>query len=169
MKLTEHGFIEVEIDFTMRVYAQHEADQMGELRNSIRGGQGNYAGFLGEQVVLAAFPKAEKCNTYEYDLKMMGKTFEVKTKDRTVPPIADYEASVANHNPNQNAEFYIFVSLLREGDDYTKGYICGYTPTATYFRDATFLTEGEVDPSNGWTVLTDCYNLPYKKLRGFTK
>ena len=34
-----------------------------------------------------------------------------------------------------------------------------------YFKKATFLKKGMVDPSNGWTVSTDCYNLPISELK----
>lgn len=166
-RVTTEGFLEIEITQDMEDRASALASDLGELKNSIRKGEGNLAGFLGEEVVLAAFPRAVRDNSYQHDILLNGSKFEVKTKDRTVPPRSFFEASIANHNPNQRTDYYIFVSLLRENDQYVKGYITGYIPRKTYFQKADFLTEGEEDPSNGWVVLTDCYNLRYDKLHRF--
>ena len=45
------------------------------------------------------------------------------------------------------------------------GWILGYLSKEDYFKKATFLKKGTVDPSNGWTVSTDCYNLPISDLK----
>jgi len=169
MIITEDGFIEIDITPEMTARAKAKADDLGELRNSIRRGKGNLAGFLGEEVVLAAWGGSISHNTYQHDIEFEGTTFEVKTKDRTVPPSIRYEASVANYNPNQRADFYVFVSLLRRKPDnaYVKGYVLGIISKDDYFRQATFLRVGDIDPSNGWVVSADCYNLPYSALTRF--
>ena len=169
MNITTDGFIEIEITSEMTARAKEKADEMGELRNSIRRGQGNLAGFLGEEVVLAAWGGSESHNTFQHDITFEDVTFEVKTKDRTVAPRIDYEASVANFNTRQTADFYVFVSLYRvkETGDYTRGYVIGVIEKEAYKKQATFLRVGDVDPSNGWKVSADCYNLPYKELARF--
>lgn len=167
MIITPDGFIEVPITADMIARAQFKADEMGELRNSIRRGQGNLAGFLGEEVVLSAWGGSSSHNTYQHDIEFEGTTFEVKTKDRTVRPRIDYEASVANYNARQKADFYVFTSLLRVGLEYKTGFIIGIYSKADYITYSTFLKKGDVDPSNGWVVSADCYNLRYSDLHRF--
>jgi hypothetical protein len=169
MNITREGFIEIDITQEMVDRASEKAQEMGELRNSIRRGSGNLAGFLGEEIVLAAWGGSESHNTYQHDITFEGTSFEVKTKDRTVAPRAGYEASVANFNTAQRADFYVFVSLYRvkETGDYTRGYIIGIIQKETYKDRAKFLKVGDVDPSNGWKVSADCYNLPYDDLVKF--
>jgi len=46
-----------------------------------------------------------------------------------------------------------------------EGWLLGYLPKEEYFDRAVFLKKGQTDPSNGWTVSADCYNLPIKELK----
>lgn len=173
MIITSDGFIEIDITDEMFARAKTKADEMGALRNSIRNGQGNLAGFLGEEVVLTAWGCAESQNTYQHDVTFEGVTFEVKSKDRTVPPRLDYMASVANYNPRQRADFYVFTSLVRPNKDdrlfFTKGYVIGIMSKEDYLRQATFMKKGQIDPTDprGWTIKADCYNLAYQHLHRF--
>jgi hypothetical protein len=169
MKLTREHFLEIAITPEMLARAKAKADEMGELKNSIRRGTGNLAGFLGEEIVLAAWEGSVSHNTYQHDLTYEEVTFEVKTKDRTVAPRLGYEASVANFNTRQTADFYVFVSLYRikETGDYARGYIIGIIAKESYKEQAAFLKVGDIDPSNGWKVSADCYNLPYDQLARF--
>lgn len=169
MEITTEGFIKVDITTDMLARAKAKADELGTLRNSIRRGGGNLAGFLGEEIVTLAFPDAENQNTYQHDVKMGGTTFEVKSKDRTVDPRLDYEASVANFNTSQRADYYVFCSIFRDkaSGEYTHGHVIGMIPKSEYKEKATFLRKGDIDPSNGWVVSADCYNLRYEDLARF--
>jgi hypothetical protein len=169
MKILDNGFIEVEITSEMVSRASEKAKEMGALRNSIRRGEGNLAGFLGEEVVLKAFPGSTSHNTYQHDITMEHLSIEVKTKDRTVEPRIDYEASVANFNTSQKADFYVFVSLYRPKNtqDYQRGFVLGVIEKEAYKDKATYLKVGDIDPSNGWEVKAACYNLPYSRLVRF--
>lgn len=151
----------------MVLEAKSMSKKLGVLNNSIRKGEGNLAGFLGELSFLKAFPKAEKVDSYNFDIKVGDYFLEIKTKDRTVPPQLYYEASIANYNAKQKAHYYTFVSLLRDGDRYKKAFIIGYIEPEEYLKKATFLKKGQVDPSNNWTVNADCWNLSYNKLNKF--
>lgn len=167
MLITDDGYIEVDVTPDMVERAKAKANAMGELRNSIRRGKGNLVGFLGEEIVMAAWGGATSANTFHHDITFEEVTFEVKSKDRTVVPKPTYEASVANYNATQKADFYVFVSVLRQGTDYVKGHIVGIYDKASYVKDATYLEAGDVDPSNGWVVSANCYNLPYWRLANF--
>jgi hypothetical protein len=68
---------------------------------------------------------------------------------------------VAALNTKQACDIYVFTRVLK---DMTKGWILGWLNKEDYFNSAIFLKKGQVDPSNNWKVLTDCYNLPIHKL-----
>lgn len=169
MEITDEGFIVVHITDEMRNRAEAKSSQMGTLRNSIRNGQGNVCGFLGEEVVLSAWKDAVSNNSFNHDIDLNGIRLEVKSKDRTVPPSLHYETSIANYNSTQTADFYVFVSLLRDkqSNQYTTGYIVGCIPQTEYKKKATPLKVGDIDPSNGWKVKASCYNLSHRKLTRF--
>lgn len=170
MIITHDGFIEVVITDEMISRAAAKDREMGELNNSIRNGDGNLCGFLGEEVVLAAWNGSTSQNTYQHDITFEEISFEVKSKDRTVAPLLEYESSVAKFNTRQRADFYVFTSLLRRKGtkDYTKGYVLGIIDKQEYFEKATFLRVGDIDPSNNWKVRADCYNLHYRHLTRFS-
>ena len=136
------------------------AKEMGELKNSITKGQGNIHGFLGE-IIVAKFLDIKISNTYDYDMIFKDIKIDVKTKRVTTPPRDYYECSVAALNTKQRCDIYVFTRILK---DRTQGWILGYINKEDYFKKATFLKKGEVDPSNNWKVSTDCYNLPIKEL-----
>ena len=159
----------VDITPEMTISAKRKADEMGELRNSIRKGQGNLTGFLGEECFIKSFDQSKIVNGYDYDLRIGNYTVEIKTKDRTVPPKSNFECSIANHNTKQETDFYVFVSLLRQRNVFVKGYLLGFIDKNEYFQKATFRQKGDVDPSNGWQVKTDCWNLPISKLQTFPR
>tara|TARA_R110000744_G_C18937551_1_gene513939 strand:- start:38 stop:532 length:495 start_codon:yes stop_codon:yes gene_type:complete len=141
--------------------AKSKSDQMGQLRNSITKGAGNVHGFLGEIITVNEL-KAEESNTYDYDIKLNNLTIDVKTKRVTTPPRSFYECSVAALNTKQKCDFYVFTRILKNME---LGWILGYISKEDYFKKANFLKKGTVDPSNGWTVSTDCYNLPISDLK----
>ena len=98
--------IEVKITDNMKDLANLKAKDMGLINNSILSSRGNFAGFLGEQVVLSVVG-GEWSNTYDYDLiSKKGNKIDVKTKQTTVKPRMYYEASVPFCNPKKvNDEF----------------------------------------------------------------
>ena len=153
----------------MLASAQAEADRIGLLRNSIRNGGGNLVGCLGEQALLTFLPGSVPDNTYQHDVRWEGLTFECKTKDRTVPPLAEYNASVACFNTEQQADYYAFFSALRiEGTrDYTKVYFCGLITPAEFYEKSTLVEEGDHDQSNDWTAPTTSRALHYSELDRF--
>ncbi len=170
--ITDDGFIEVLITKEMYDRATEKAAELGQLKNSIRSGEGNLAGFLGEEAVLVAFEDAVSTNTYQHDVTLPDRTWEVKSKDRTVTPDLSQEGSVAAYNTRQGADEYIFTSIYREGGKrnepetgrYTKVYIVGTQAKARYYRRARELTAGQRDGSNNFIVQADCFNLHYRFL-----
>ena len=70
--------IEIKITEQMKQRAWRKARQMGKLKQSITKGDGNIAGFLGEEVA-NAIVKGEISNTYDYDITKDGIKYDVKT------------------------------------------------------------------------------------------
>jgi len=141
--------------------AKQKASSMGTLKNSITKGEGNLAGFVGEAIVAEALCIAEN-NTFDYDMKYKNFKIDVKTKRVNTPPRPFYECSIAALNTKQECDFYVFTRVL---NTLKEGWILGYLPKQDYFNLATFYKKGDIDPSNGWEVRTDCYNVPISKLK----
>lgn len=147
----------------MLTKAINKAKEMGQLNNSITRGQGNIAGFVGEEVARHVLD-GEESNTYDYDLiTKKGLRIDVKTKRTSVKPKDYYECSVAALNTKQDCDYYAFV---RVHNDMHTAWFLGVYPKEEYYKDATFLKKGEVDSSNNFTVKSDCYNLPISSLKG---
>lgn len=161
----------IEAPFTKEMVsnAKKKAKNLGKISNSILGGGGNFAGYLGEEIV-ADYMKALQISTdegdekYSYDLVKDNQKIEVKTKRRTVPPKGFYDASVADYSRHQNPDIYVFVSIQFNDNTPIKSWICGKKDAKEYFKQATFYSRGDIDSSNNWKVSVDCYNLPYNKL-----
>lgn len=139
--------------------ATSKASDMGLLKNSIMSGDGNIGGFIGEEVV-HRYLGGKISNTYDYDIIKDGVTYDVKTKRCTSAPKEEYECSVAAYNTTQNCYGYIFVRVLFKDNKWGDAWILGWMPKHEYFEKAKKLTKGDVDPSNGFIVRADCYNLP---------
>ena len=154
--------IEVVITGDMLVTARDKAAEMGKLRNSIISGAGNLAGFLGEAIAQQVMGGV-LANTYEYDLILCnGKTVDVKTKQTSVKPLETYECSIAKLNTTQRCDYYCFV---RVKNDFTVGWYLGVYDKQAYLADAVFMAKGTIDPSNKYTVKSDCYNLKISQLK----
>ena len=154
--------IEIQITPEMVQKAKVKAAHMGALNNSIRQGDGNVVGFIGEQIAQQVLGATEK-NNFQHDLVLPnGLTVDVKTKQTTVKPRPDYDCSVAAFNTKQQCDYYAFV---RVKNDYTVGWYLGAYKKSEYLQNAIALKKGEIDPSNNFTVKADCYNMKISDLQ----
>jgi hypothetical protein len=154
--------IEVVITPEMLVEARDKAVAMGKLHNSIISGAGNIAGFIGEAIAQQVMG-GELANTYDYDLVLPdGVTVDVKTKQTSVKPLPEYDCSIAAFNTKQDCQYYCFV---RVKNDFSVGWYLGVYNKQQYMQDAVFMEKGTIDPSNGYVVKSDCYNLKISKLK----
>ena len=158
--------------------AQLRAKALPIFNNSHRGFKANQVGCLGE-VVFEAYMKARgqeviselEETTHDYQLGN-GMTVDVKTKDRTVVPQADYDCSVPLYNhSHQRPDYFFFVSLLRERGNNTEdisrwreAYICGVISYSSMNEKGVEWEKGQTDPRNGTTFWTSCLNIPVGEL-----
>ena len=152
-------FREVTITAKHLENAKKKADDLGKLNNSIRAGEGNFIGFLGEEIV-KEYLKIGDSNTYQFDLIFNNKKLEVKTKERTVMPQPDYNATISNYNSNQQCDYYVFNSVLK---DHSKGWICGIMKKTIFYEKAKFNKKGDMETSI-FKFRSNCYNLPLGEL-----
>jgi len=153
--------IEINVTQDMIDMAKLKSNEMGSLNNSIRKGEGNLIGFIGEQVAINVMG-GSWVNTYDYDLITDdGKKVDVKTKQTTVTPRTFYECSVAKFNTSQKCDMYAFVRVKNTLDT---AWFLGVMDKEKYYKTATPLKKGDVDPSNNFTVKADCYNLKIEEL-----
>ena len=154
---------EVIITSEMCQRAKYISDQYkNKLTDSIRNGEGTFAGSLGEEMVLAEFPFVKRANTYNFDCLFGDKRLEVKTKERSVMPLPHYDASVNKVHGKQQADFYIFTSILK---NFERGWIIGYIKTDIFWELAELKTGHESNMKNPFAANT--YNLPYCQLLSF--
>jgi hypothetical protein len=143
--------------------AKQEALAMGRLRNSILKGAGNAAGLLSEIILANNYPNLERDSTRNWDLvdRAANKTYDSKAKQTIVEPLPHYECSVANFNPNQKCDSYIFTRVHK---GLLKVWVLGYIDKYEFFEKATFHRRGDYDESNNFTFHADCYNLKIEEL-----
>ena len=154
--------IEIVISPAMLVEARDKAAEMGQLRNSIIRGAGNIAGFIGEAIAQQVLG-GKLCNTYDYDLVLdNGTKLDVKTKQTGYVPLPSYDCSIAALNTKQDCDYYAFV---RVKNDFSVGWYLGVYNKDQYMKDAVFMQKGTIDPSNGYTVKSDCYNIKIDQLK----
>jgi len=156
--------IEIKITEQMKKRAWAKARSMGELKNSITSGDGNIAGFLGEEVANEII-KGSIDNTYDYDIVGLDKiTYDVKTKRCTSTPKPTYDCSIAEYNIKQKCDRYIFVRIENINGKWGRAWILGWMDKNEYFTKAKHLKRGQIDKSNGFTVKANCYNMKIDQL-----
>ena len=164
--------IKVEITDEMTKRAKQNAKDLGVLKNSILMGQGNFTGFLGEELVKSFFKyNAFVCpldceNSKDYDIVYNSKKYDIKTKLTTKEPLPEYDCSIASYNTVQKCDGYIFVRIQKDKEDnLVCGWILGWMDKEEYFQNAEYWPKGKIDPSNGYRVKASCYNVKIKDLK----
>ena len=158
--------IEVVITGEMKKRAWAKSREMGVIKNSIMKGDGNIAGFLGEEVANSVIGGIIN-NTYDYDLVSNDITYDVKTKRCTSPPRDFYECSIAEYNTKQKCDRYVFVRIENKNGRWGRAWVLGWMNKKDYFKKAVKLKKGDVDESNGFVVRANCHNMKIKDLRDF--
>lgn len=155
----------------MLISACRKAEAMGPLKGSVTGGSNNVIGFVGEAIVHkvlgGTFENLDNENpNYDYDLLVDDIKVDVKAKRTSVVPLDHYDCSVWAKNTKQKCDAYAFV---RVKDSLLTGWFLGTIPKSVFYERARHLRKGDVDPSNGWRVKSDCYNIEIKELMTWQK
>lgn len=149
----------IEIPVTARAlaWARAKAKELGVLPNSITGGVGNVAGFIGDAVV-HHYTGGRIEHTYDYDVVIPdGRHVDAKTVQTTVRPKHEYLCSVADYNTKQKCDLYAFVRVREP--DFDVAWVLGCMEKETFYRSAKFFKKGEVIGSNNHVVEADCYKV----------
>jgi len=154
--------VEVLIDDEMFQRAKRKADDLGLLKNSILGGKGNLAGFLGEEMFLKTFPGSFSENTYQHDINYLGTKIEIKTVQTTVFPSLEFNCHVAAYNAKQRADRYVFARVLKS---YNLGWLIGWMDVNDFKDLSRKAYKGDRDGDFVFPI--DCFNLRYRELEPF--
>ena len=163
----QQHFLQVNITAEDIAICEAKALEMGHLRNSIRQGEGNLAGFLGELAVHRWLVGSTWENTYHYDvIEAGGRAVDAKTKCCTTRPELDFECSVPAASTFQECDDYVFVRCL---NDLSRLWIVGRCTKEWFMANAKLWRVGKVDPANGWVTKADCYNCSIRNVRRSTE
>lgn len=160
----------------LRSYA-HEVPEYN--RRAFRGPKGFQAGTIGELVVMdylkAHGVRFRKIYNTKHDLIVNGKRWEIKTKERSVAPVSEFDCTIPDYNvAHQDPEVYCFVSLLSRNRRsssifrFESAWILGAILSKTFKKKCT--THLPTDPPdwNGWVPTVACHNLPASSLHSIS-
>ena len=150
----------VDITPEMRSRAKSKSNRHGDINNSILRGKGNFAGYLGEELVTAEVEGCREHNTFKHDI-MMDRDgelvrVEVKTKRRTVEPQGHYTCHIAATSKHQDPDVYVFCSIKIKRDHPLEGWILGWLSREEFYDKARFVNAGDRD-EDGFKQHVDAY------------
>jgi len=155
----------VPITTAMYTEAKELADAQGALKGSIRFGQGNIYGYLGEAIFQKLFD-CQRVNDYEHDFVInrydQDIKVDVKTKMTSYKPLPEYEASVTKMPKQQKTHIYFFCRVHK---DTRKGWAIGWEFSDVFFKTCNLFKKGDKDSSNGMICKRTCWNIFHHQLR----
>jgi hypothetical protein len=157
--------LQVPITNNMYMQAKELADAQGALKGSIRFGQGNIYGYLGEEIFQTLYD-CQRVNDFEHDFVInrydQDIKVDVKTKMTTVEPKPEYEASVTKMPHQQKTHIYFFCRVHK---DTRKGWAIGWEFSDVFFKTCYLKEKGDKDASNGMICKRTCWNIFHHQLR----
>jgi hypothetical protein len=98
------------------------------LKNSIKEGEGNLTGAIGEIIAFDYYEQQDKLvihsGDFNFDLLIDGSKIEVKTMEHNAPPRAEYECNLSLFNAEQKCDYYLFLDVnSSHSTSYIKGYV----------------------------------------------
>ncbi len=153
------------MDITKKMYdrARKAGDKIGVLPNSIRKGQGNTVGKIGEEMFNKFYPDNDWPDTTQFDFTLVRNDcllrIEMKAKEHGPykKPELDYEGSVTWSEKAQDCDIYYFSRVHK---DTRVGWLCGWMWKEEFFKQCFLIKKGERFP-NGFVCSQDCWNIYY--------
>ena len=115
------GYLSYKLDLATIDTALSRALDVGVLEGSHRKEAANLVGSIGEIVFKSCMEQhnvtvQDLTDRTDMDFRLNGRfTVDVKTKDRTVFPKADYDNSIPLYNhEHQRPDYFFFISLVRD-------------------------------------------------------
>ena len=137
------------------------------LKNSIKKGEGNIFGAIGEIMVNDYFigkgANVDSNQTYDYDLIINGFKVDVKCKATNYEPKDYFNAVIPAYNPHQKCDFYFFTYVTY---NFKICYLAGYKKKQDFFKESRLAKKGEIDAGN-WKFKADTYVLQIADLIKF--
>lgn len=119
-----------------------------ELKNSIKNGEGNLTGAIGEIVAFDYYQEQDKLvihsGDFNYDLLIDGSKIEVKTMECNSPPKGEYECNVSLFNAEQECDYYLFVDV---DSSHSTAFIKGYVSKERFKKIRQLRLKGEKNGS----------------------
>ena len=146
----------VEVTAEMIRKAEEKSKLHGDIKNSIRRGDGNMAAYIGEEMALKFLSDVKEKNTYDYDMIRFPNTpwehtIDVKTKERGVSkegkayvPRGHYSVHVTEASLHQRVDTYVFAQVNRVKEGY-EGWILGWMDRDEYLKKAEVVKKGQPD------------------------
>ena len=99
-----------------------------KLKNSIKEGEGNLLGAIGEIVAFDYYEQQDKLvihsGDFNFDLLIDGSKIEVKTMEVNATPKEYHECNVSLYNAEQKCDYYLFLNVdSNHSTAFIKGYV----------------------------------------------
>ena len=118
------------------------------LKNSIKSGEGNLTGAIGEIVAFDYYEQQDKLvihsGDFNFDLLIDGSKIEVKTMECNTPPKDHYECNVSLFNAEQDCDYYLFVDV---DSNHSTAFIKGYVSKERFKKIRQLKKQGEKNGS----------------------
>jgi hypothetical protein len=126
-----------------------------KLKNSLRNGEGNLLGAIGEIVAFDYYQGQDKLvihsGDFNFDLLIDGSKIEVKTMESNSPPKDHYECNVSLYNAEQDCDYYLFLNV---DSNHSTAYIKGYVSKQRFKKIRQLRLKGEKNGSFEYTCDT---------------
>ena len=119
-----------------------------ELKNSIKNGEGNLTGAIGEIVAFDYYQEQDKVvihsGDFNFDLLIGGSKIEVKTMECNSTPKEYHECNVSLYNAEQECDYYLFLNV---DSSHSTAYIKGYVSKERFKKIRQLRLKGEKNGS----------------------
>jgi hypothetical protein len=119
-----------------------------KLKNSIKEGEGNLLGAIGEIVAFDYYQGQDKVvihsGDFNFDLLIDGSKIEVKTMEVNATPKEYHECNVSLYNAEQQCDYYLFLNV---DSSHSTAYIKGYVSKERFKKIRQLRLKGEKNGS----------------------